>query len=300
MTTACIFNVMRFSTHDGPGIRTTVFFKGCPLACWWCHNPESQSFQPDRMHFPARCRLCLDCLTACPEHAISAVDGAIRTADDACTRCGGCTGVCLSDARQIVGRRFTVDELLAEVEKDTVFFDDSGGGVSLSGGEPLSQPAFVADFLAACRARGIHTVVETCGHARPGIFLNTALLANGIFFDLKLVDAAKHLRYTGVSNELILHNLGALLACHPAVTVRIPVVPAVNDTPADIAQFTAYLAGLRAPAVELLPYHPTGAAKYEHLGREYRLPSTPPPGPAALEHFRQTLSRAGLNVTIRG
>jgi len=296
---ALIFNIMRFATHDGPGIRTTVFFKGCPLSCWWCHNPESQSFLPDRLYFADRCRHCLDCVTACPQHAISATNGAISTSA-ACDFCGQCAQACMAEARQIAGVRLSVGELLAEVEKDGIFFDDSAGGVTLSGGEPLSQPVFAAAFLRECRERGIATAVETCGFAPMETFLETSLLADRILFDLKLADTEKHRRYTGVSNESILRNLQALTARHPAVTVRIPVVPGINDSHADLAGFAACLRDVRARRVELLPYHRIGADKYRRLGREYRMADTPQPAAADLARFRDALARAGMQVTVGG
>jgi pyruvate formate lyase activating enzyme len=297
--TACIFNVMRFATQDGPGIRTTVFFKGCPLSCWWCHNPESQSFLPDRLFFEERCRHCLDCVAVCPQHAIHDANGFVSTSD-ACTCCGDCTKVCMAEARQVLGRRYTVAELVAEVEKDLIFFDDSGGGVTLSGGEPLSQPAFTAAFLRACKERGIGTVLETCGFAPPDTFLNTALLADRILFDLKLVDPEKHRLHTGVPNDRILRNLEALIARDCAVTVRIPVIPGINDLVKDVAQFAAYLANLRPGQVELLPYHRIGAGKYQRLGMQYKLDDTPQPAPEELARFRDVLTRAGLHVTVGG
>jgi len=296
---ALIFNIMRFAMHDGPGIRTTVFFKGCPLSCWWCHNPESRSFLPDRLYFEERCRHCLDCVAICPQHAISDTDGCVTTSS-ACDCCGQCVEVCMAEARQIAGQRYTVAELLAEVEKDGIFFDDSGGGVTLSGGEPLSQPAFVAAFLRGCRERGIETAIETCGFTQTETFLNTAMLAGRILFDLKLADPEKHRRYTGVSNDLILRNLEALAARHPAVTVRIPVVPGVNDSSEDIARFAACLTGLHAGQVELLPYHRIGADKYRRLGLEYKLNGTPQPTAAELAQFRDVLAQAGLQVTVGG
>jgi pyruvate formate lyase activating enzyme len=297
--TACVFNVMRFATQDGPGIRTTVFFKGCPLSCWWCHNPESQNFQPDRMYFEERCRRCLDCVTACPQHAIQLDDGRISTSD-ACTCCGECTEVCMAEARQIVGRRYTVEELIAEVEKDLIFFDDSGGGVTLSGGEPLSQPVFAAEFLIACRDRGIGTVLETCGFATSDTFLTVALLADQIFFDLKFVDPEKHRLYTGVPGDRILRNLEALIARGHAVTMRIPVIPGINDSVRDVAQFAAYLGNLRPPRVELLPYHRTGAGKYQRLGLQYKIDETPEPSQEQLAVFGDVLRGAGLNVKVGG
>jgi pyruvate formate lyase activating enzyme len=297
--TAFVFNIMRFATHDGPGIRTVVFFKGCPLSCWWCHNPESQSFLPDRLYFTERCRHCLECAAICPEHAITEVGGVVYTSA-ACTLCGTCTTVCMAEARQIAGQRYTLDELIAEVEKDVVFFDESGGGVTLSGGEPLSQPVFVTSFLAACRERGISTALETCGFAQPAIFRQAACQAGLVLFDLKCVDPAKHLEYTGVSNDLILRNLEQLVADRRPLTVRIPVIPGVNDSTEDIGGFVEYLSRLRPPAIELLPYHRIGADKYRRLGLPYKLPDTPQPAAADLAPFRDALTHAGLNVTLRG
>jgi pyruvate formate lyase activating enzyme len=298
-STAVVFNIMRFSTQDGPGIRTTVFFKGCPLSCWWCHNPESQRLQPELLYLEERCRHCGDCVAACPQHAIEQVDGAVRTSG-VCRRCGQCTEVCQAEARQIAGRRMTVGELVAEIEKDLVFFEESGGGVTLSGGEPLAQPRFVAALLGACRDRGIRTVLDTCGYAPPSVFLAVALLANLVLFDLKLMDPLKHKQYTGVSNRRILANLEELVARGRPVTVRIPVLPGINDADDDIRQFARYLAELPVAQVELLPYHHIGAGKYQRLGLTYRLGHAPQPTAADLARFRDALTHAGLNVRVRG
>jgi pyruvate formate lyase activating enzyme len=289
---------MRFSTQDGPGIRTTVFFKGCPLSCWWCHNPESQRLQPELLYLEERCRHCGDCITACPQHAIQQVDGTVRTSA-LCRRCGQCTEVCHAEARQIAGRRMSVAELVAEIERDLIFFEESGGGVTLSGGEPLAQPRFVSALLGSCRDRGIPTVLETCGYAPSEVFLTVALAADLVLFDLKLMDPVKHKQYTGVSNRRILSNLKELVARGRPVTVRIPVMPWINDADDEIRQFAGYLVGLPVSQVELLPYHHIGAGKYKRLGLTYRLSDAPRPSPADLARFSDALTRAGLNVRVR-
>ncbi|MGA2269739.1 MAG: glycyl-radical enzyme activating protein [Bryobacteraceae bacterium] len=290
---------MRYSTQDGPGIRTTVFFKGCPLSCWWCHNPESQSSQPELLYFEERCRHCGDCLAACPEHAIEQVDGIVRTSA-LCRRCGHCTEVCQAEARQIAGRRLTISEILTEIEKDLVFFEESRGGVTLSGGEPLAQPRVASALLGACRELGIGTVLETCGYAPSGVFLDVALGADLVLFDLKLMDPARHKQYTGVSNRRILRNLEELVARGRAVTVRIPVMPGINDAEDEIRHFARYLAALPASQVELLPYHHIGAGKYQRLGLTYRLRDARPPAEADLARFSDALARAGVSVRVRG
>ena len=297
--TGAIFNIMRFSTQDGPGIRTTVFFKGCPLACAWCHNPESQTLHPIPMYFAARCRHCGECLAACPHHAIEARDGAMHTTA-ACRYCGTCASVCAAEARQLAGRTIALDDLLAEIERDAVFFDESGGGVTLSGGEPLAQPRFASALLTACRKRGIATALETCGYAPLAVFLEVALPADAVLFDLKLMDPEKHRRYTGVSNHPILRNLEQLVRWRHPVTVRIPVVPGINDDGESIHSFASYLAGLPVRSVELLPYHQVGVEKYRRLGRPYPLAGTPAPAASEIERFRDTLSEAGLHVTVGG
>jgi len=286
---------MRFSTRDGPGIRTTVFFNGCPLACWWCHNPESQSLRPSPMYSAERCRHCGDCISACPEHAIEEEDGELRTGKN-CRRCGTCAEACQADARRLAGRVISLRDLLAEIERDLVFFEESGGGVTLSGGEPLAQPRFTRALLAACRERGIHTAVETCGYAHAEVFASIAPLARLLLFDLKVIDPDKHKLFTGVDNRPILANLARAAGCGIPLKVRVPVVPGLNDSPDDARQFVSCLTALRLQDVELLPYHNTGSEKYHRLGWNYRLPDTPNASPEDLARFAAPLIAAGLHV----
>jgi pyruvate formate lyase activating enzyme len=293
--TGVIFNLMRFSVHDGPGIRTAVYLKGCPLSCWWCHNPESQDPAPEVLYSADRCTLCGECARICPQHAISPVDGRMIVSED-CTCCATCVESCGADARTVAGRTVTASEILAEIERDIVFFDESGGGVTFTGGEPLGQPEFLEALLRECRERRIHTAIETCGAAPRPLLLRIAALADLVLYDLKLIDDARHRQYTGAGNRNILENLRALAAVHPAVFVRVPVVPGVNDTDADRRRLSEFLAGLAPASVQLLPYHSTGEAKYLRLGREYRLHHVVPPSEAAIAEYIRELKDSGIPV----
>jgi pyruvate formate lyase activating enzyme len=298
--TGVVFNVMRFALHDGPGIRTTVFFKGCPLDCWWCHNPESQKLRPEPVYFEERCRHCNGCVEVCPHGAVTVHDGVLSTDTRLCTRCGTCVERCAADAREICGRVVTVRELLAEIDRDVIFFDDSGGGVTLSGGEPLAQPEFASALLKACRERRINTAIETCGYAHPEVFQRVTADADLVLFDLKTLDPAAHKQYTGVHHEAILRNLASLAASGRKAVVRIPVVPGVNDTEGDAREFARYLSGLGMRCVNLLPYHGMGAEKYRRLGISRRLEDRPDAPREAVERFAGPLRDAGLEIRIGG
>lgn len=296
MLTGTIFDIKRYALHDGPGIRTTVFFKGCPLACWWCHNPESQARYAELLFRASRCTRCGACVEVCPQEGIRVAEP--FTMDrERCTRCGRCAEVCFSGARELVGREITVAALLREIERDTPFHDASGGGVTFSGGEPLLQPEFLAAALRACREREIHTAVDTCGYASWAAF--EALLPDTRLFlyDLKVMDEARHRRFTGVSNAPILRNLRALSAHGAQVIVRVPLIPGVNDAAADLQALGMFLAALpQVPSVELLGYHDIAGAKYDALDKRYLLADTQPPTPAALESAGCTLEACGVEV----
>jgi pyruvate formate lyase activating enzyme len=294
-----IFNIMRFALHDGPGIRTTVFLKGCPLHCWWCHNPESQEFAPSPMYFANRCRLCYDCVAACTHGALRFEDGRPVTSPE-CRRCGDCAEACVAGARELAGRRVTASEVLAECERDVVFYDESGGGVTVSGGEPLSQPEFTEALLAGCRERHIHTALDTCGFASRESALRVSRAADLVLYDLKLLDSAAHRKYTGVPSEPILANLAALTEAGRNLIVRVPLIPGVNDDRASLGALTdfVWLLGLRR--IDLLPYHRIGVDKYGRLGRARPLGEIEPLPETELSRIAADLADRGFAIRIGG
>jgi pyruvate formate lyase activating enzyme len=298
-TTGLIFWIERFAVHDGPGIRVAVFLKGCPLRCAWCHSPESQSARPELVLKTDRCLLCGTCMPFCRHDAIAGDDAGFTTDRARCDACGDCVEECPAGARAIAGHPLTVPELLAEIEKDRVFVDTSRGGVTFSGGEPLMQPAFLAEAIAACRAAGFHTAVETSGFGtRPAI--EAAAHADLVLFDLKLYDDARHRRFTGVSNRVILDNFMHLAGRQTAVRVRIPLIPGINDDEDNLQALGSLARAGGVSQVDLLPYHTAGRAKYARLGRPYPLPDAEPPSRDNLIRARQRLERLGLDVHLGG
>ena len=296
-----IFDIQRFSIHDGPGIRTTVFFKGCPLRCWWCHNPESQAPARELMLREERCIDCLECLQACENGAISQSDGSVSTALDKCTSCGNCTQVCPSGAREIIGREVTVPQVIEEVARDIIFYDQSGGGVTFSGGEPLLQPDFLGALLQECREREIHTAVDTSGCASFNVLNRICGDVDLFLYDIKLMDDERHRRYTGVSNGLILKNLQEISQRGHEIIVRVPVVPDVNDDEENICKLGDFVTSLaHRPQIDLLGYHKLGLEKYRRLRTAWNLPETQPPSAERMAEIAATLRGFGLRVTTRG
>jgi len=299
--TGLIFNIMRFSVHDGPGIRTTVFVKGCPLQCAWCHNPESISPQPEMMLRTDICLMCGDCIAACPVGAIENTAAGLVTHREKCIACGICAQVCPVEARVRVGREMTVSEVMLEILADRVFYDQSGGGVTFSGGEPTRQPDFLHALLTAARHEGLHTIVDTCGYAPWSVFERIAPLTSRFLFDIKIVDPEKHRRWTGVSNRRILDNLTRLDARGCAISLRLPIIPGVNDSPEDIKGLVELLQRLHhTKRLHLLPFHGGGAEKYHRLGRAFHLEQAVPPDHAAIERIAQDLRNHIEEVHIGG
>jgi pyruvate formate lyase activating enzyme len=300
-TKGTIFQIERFSTHDGPGIRTTVFLKGCPLSCLWCHNPESQRYEPELTYRETRCIRCWDCLNACPGGALARSGDDLVFEQGRCIRRGKCVQVCQSQALELVGRQVTVPEVVAEIEKDVAFYDESGGGVTFSGGEPFGQPQFLFELLESCQEHEINAAVDTCGLTGRQTITDAAELADLFLYDLKLMDPARHLKYTGASNRLILENLTTLSALGSRVVVRVPVIPGINDDDKNIRDLAEFLANLaHPPIVSLLSYHRAGVHKYAGLGRSYEIPETQPPSPQRIDEIKELLKNRGLCVMAGG
>jgi pyruvate formate lyase activating enzyme len=297
-----IFDVKRFAVHDGPGIRTTVFFKGCPLRCAWCHNPEGIAAAPEVMVLSSRCiRGCRDCLAACPRGALAKRRGTIVLDRGRCDGCGACVKACPSEALQRAGREVSVGELADEIARDAPFFEKSGGGATFSGGEPLQQAGFLGDILFACRQKGITTVVDTTGLAPWETFAVLLPLVDLFLFDLKLIDDDRHQRFTGVSNRVILQNLDRLARAGAHLAVRIPLVPGINDGARDLDALAEHCAALaRRQPVHILPYHRSYAGKLRRLGLEDSFSAAAPPSAQQQERARQAFAGRGLDVSIGG
>ncbi len=297
-----IFDVKRFAVHDGPGIRTTVFFKGCPLRCAWCHNPEGVSAAPEVMVFSSRCvRGCRDCLPACPLGALAKRRGAVVLDRGRCDGCGACVRVCPAEALQLAGREVSAPELAEEIARDVPFFDTSGGGATFSGGEPLQQAGFLGALLSACRRKGIRTAVDTAGLAPWETFAGLLPLVDLFLFDLKLIDEGRHRRFTGVSNRAVLENLRRLSRSGAELAVRVPLLPGVNDAPRDLDALADFCAALgRRHPVHLLPYHRGYAGKLKRLGRKDALPAAAPPSAPQKERAQKAFAGHGLDVFFGG
>ena len=300
MTTGTVFNIQRYSIHDGPGIRTTVFLKGCPLNCWWCQNPESQLSGQEMVFWEDRCIGCGACSLNCPSGAIQMENKKPVTDKNKCNLCGECFRICPAQAREMIGKKLTAEEIIKEVEKDLVFYEESDGGVTFSGGEPLKQSEFLESLLICCQKKKIHTAVDTSGYISWGILNKISPKVDLFLYDLKLMDNERHKKYTGVSNELILENLKKLSSVHNNILVRFPVIPGINDDYQNIKEIGKFLSSLKIAQVNILPYHYIGIDKYRRLGRTYKLVTTQPPSEEKLSEVSAILRKFNLNVKLRG
>lgn len=302
MSQPLVFDIKRYSINDGPGIRATIFLKGCPLNCRWCHNPESISPQRQKLFSAARCIRCGECCKVCPVKACSMTPEGVVTTSALCTLCGLCAEVCPTLAIEMSGRYRSSAELLDVIEKEKPFFDQSGGGVTFSGGEPLLYPDFLIEVLGACGKQGIHRAVDTSGFVDTETLLRVAQFTDLFLYDLKMVDPDKHKLYTGVGNRLILKNLKVLADTGAEVQLRVPLIGGVNDDDESASAMAALVAGLPGAkrAVSLLPFHDVAKGKDEKLGQERDLVGLREPSADDLQRVIDVFSGYGLTATVGG
>ena len=297
-----VFDIQRFSIHDGPGIRTTVFLKGCPLHCLWCQNPESMARKPEITFVASNCIGCDRCMDVCPENAIQATEDRGRIIDRAlCTMCGQCIDTCYAGALNIIGRYLTIPELLTEIERDRSFYTNSGGGVTFSGGEPTAQPAFLEEVCRQAQARHLHITIDTCAYVQWDTFRSILRYVDLVLCDIKHMDSNEHRRLTGVPNELILENLQRIASLGLPVYVRIPLIPGYNDSLENIRATAVFVASLpNVQKFDILPYHRLGEPKWRQLDRTYELHGVLPPSREHVYNLASVARTYDIEVNVGG
>ena len=293
-----VFEIKRYAVDDGPGIRSTIFLKGCPLRCSWCHNPEGQILKPELMYRKKKCVGCQECSKACPKKALALSRKHVSIDRRLCNLCGKCHGKCPTGAIEVVGKKLGAEAVLQEIIKDKIFFEESNGGVTFSGGEPLMQTDFLKELLNGCEKEGVNTALETCGYASREDFDVVMEKIDLFLYDLKVMNDQVHKRFTGVSNRLILENFARLADSGCSIMVRFPVISGVNDDDENVAEMGDFLRRNGVSDIQVLPYHRAGIEKYRSLGRRYRLNSVESPSEERLKNIMLSLQGFGLNVKI--
>lgn len=300
MNKGIVMNIQKYSVHDGPGIRTTIFLKGCPLSCWWCHNPESQNFNFELMFFNDRCVGCGNCKDKCEQGAINIKNGVVTTEDSKCILCGKCTDFCINESRNLVGKEFSAKELLKEIKKDEIFYEESGGGVTFSGGEPLLQIDFLEEMLRLCKEQGIHTTVDTSGYSDFKNFKRILDYTDLFLYDIKHLDDNMHKKYIGVSNELIKENLIKLSELNANIFARIPIIKGINNDEKNIDETIEFLREINLEQINLLPYHKMGMEKYERIFKEYKLSGNEKPSKKNIDDLLLKFQQLNTKIKIGG
>jgi pyruvate formate lyase activating enzyme len=302
MQTGLIFDIKRYSINDGPGIRITIFFKGCPLRCAWCHNPESFSTQVQKMYTASKCIGAVECIRVCPNNALTLTPQGIVTDVARCELCEKCGEACPTKAIEMTGQIYSVNQLMEIIEKERLVFDQSNGGVTISGGEPLLQSEFLIELLDACGERGFHRSVDTSGFADTTKLLEVAKRTDLFLYDLKLMDSKSHREFTGVNNEKILFNLEELAKIGANINIRFPFIGGVNTNSENVEKMAEFIAGLAGDkkVVNLLPYHQIAAHKYKKLGKEYDSGIMNEPSMEELERAQKIFTKFGLEVIVGG
>lgn len=304
MEKAIVFNIQKFSLHDGEGIRTTIFFKGCGLSCLWCHNPESQTSKPQLMRYEERCTKCGACVKACPHNALSFDENNVLQVDySKCITCGICVDHCAYDALEIAGKEYTADELVNEAKKDIILYEESGGGVTLSGGEVMVQPKkFLLSLVKKLNRLGINVAIDTCGFAPWETFEAIAPYVNTILYDLKTIDEKIHDFYIGKGLDVVLSNLIKLDKINANINIRIPIIEQVNAKLDDMEKVADFLTSnkIKVKQINILPYHKAGTGKYERLGLVYKDDLMSVPSNEKMEEIKSLFEEKGYNVIIGG
>ncbi len=303
MKNPLVINIQKCSIHDGPGIRSTVFFKGCPLECIWCHNPESQAYTKEILYNEEKCSNCKTCKSKCPEAAIYEECDKIYLNKDKCKHCETCIDYCLNNAREIVGKEYSVGELVKEIKKDMMFYEQSHGGVTLSGGEVMTQNIdYIQQLINSLTSKGIHVAIDTCGYAKSENYEKIAKKADLFLYDIKFIDEEKHIKYTGKSNDLILNNLKLLSQKGANINIRIPLIKGMNvdNDNKEVKKIIEFLKPLNIKKVNLLPYHNIGMHKYKKLYKTYEGIELEKPSDEKLEEIKALFIENNFDTKIGG